>query len=315
MGKITITTVQEYCKTNGIKCLEENYINAQTKMKFECSCGSIFYRTFSKLKQGYIKCQQCSGRVVWDIESIKNYVEEKGLELLSEEYRGAKYALKFRCKCGTEFERSWNNFYSKKTHCCPNCSRVEVAESQKLDFTVIEEFCRDNNMEVLSKKEDYKNSSTKLLFKCSCGKTFERNWSDMGHNQPCCPTCSRKQSKGERIIGEILNNNGVNFKQEYKIEGCKLIFPLPFDFAIFDDKNNLTFLIEYDGAQHFREAGFGRNEKQRKEDFAKIVIRDAIKNSYCEDNNIFLLRIPFFKENETEEIVLNCLIDYKIIPS
>jgi len=47
--------------------------------------------------------------------------------------------------------------------------------------------------------------------------------------------------------------------------------------------------IEYDGIQHFKSNGGYYTE-----DFLKAVqYRDKIKNQYCVDNNINLIRIPY----------------------
>ena len=58
-----------------------------------------------------------------------------------------------------------------------------------------------------------------------------------------------KASRGEIKIHEILENAGVNFKEEYEFPGLKAPSgrALRFDFAVFDDDGNLDFLIEYQG--------------------------------------------------------------------
>ena len=60
-------------------------------------------------------------------------------------------------------------------------------------------------------------------------------------------------SRGEIRIHEILESNGLNFKEEYTISGLNSSNgkPLRFDFAVFDDDGNLDFLIEYQGRQHY----------------------------------------------------------------
>ena len=59
-------------------------------------------------------------------------------------------------------------------------------------------------------------------------------------------------------------------------------------------------LIEFDGKQHFQECGgvWDKNDnlKQRQE-------RDKIKNQYALDNNIDLIRIPYWERD-------NITIDY-----
>lgn len=108
----------------------------------------------------------------------------------------------------------------------------------------------------------------------------------------------RRQSLGEEKIENILLQNNFNYAKEYLIQTRKeLIYQhhkSRFDFAIFDDNNNLQYMIEFDGLQHFekntRENGLGWNSK---ENYEKTHERDMIKNQWCKENNIPLIRIPY----------------------
>lgn len=62
--------------------------------------------------------------------------------------------------------------------------------------------------------------------------------------------------------------------------------------------------IEYDGYTHFSANGGWNTE----ENLAKIQYSDRIKNNYCKEHNIKLIRIPYtdFK-NLDEEYLLNRL--------
>ena len=41
------------------------------------------------------------------------------------------------------------------------------------------------------------------------------------------------------------------------------------------------------------------------DEFAKGYVRDDIKNVYCIENNIKLIRIPYWEKENLEEIILN----------
>ena len=61
---------------------------------------------------------------------------------------------------------------------------------------------------------------------------------------------------------------------------------LKFDFYV-----NNQYLIEFDGEQHFTHHNSGwSNENNLK----NIQQRDNIKNQWCRDNNIPLIRIPYW---------------------
>jgi hypothetical protein len=66
-----------------------------------------------------------------------------------------------------------------------------------------------------------------------------------------------------------------------------------FDFAIL--KNDvLQYLIEYDGAQHFKPIKWMGGI----ESFTSLKKRDDIKTQYCINNNIPLIRIPYTLYNK-----------------
>ena len=108
-----------------------------------------------------------------------------------------------------------------------------------------------------------------------------------------CPYC--QTSKGEKKIKEYLDNNNIEYIQQYRFEDCRNKKPLPFDFYL----PEYNMCIEYDGEQHFSEnRAFGGADR-----FWITVIHDATKNQYCEDNNINILRIPFWELKNIEEIL------------
>ena len=143
-----------------------------------------------------------------------------------------------------------------------------------------------------------------ILGKCECGTIREfslrhlKGQKGQGHSRTISCGC-KQQSSGELKISEILSNNNINYIAQYKIEDFSKF--ASFDFAIFDNNNNLIKLIEFDGIQHFEiiEA-FGGEEK-----FKIQQERDKRKNKYCKDNNINLLRIPYW---DYEKIDLEYLL-------
>lgn len=105
-----------------------------------------------------------------------------------------------------------------------------------------------------------------------------------------------RASRGEIKIEEILSQAGLNFKEEYSFPN--LISsngrPLRFDFAVFDDDDNLDFLIEYQGIQHYQaKSKFGGYSGLRKQQY-----NDMQKREYCRKNNIILIAIPYIDEDK-----------------
>lgn len=109
-----------------------------------------------------------------------------------------------------------------------------------------------------------------------------------------CPKCSI--SKGENKIMDFLLKNDIKHKIQKKFDKCINYSSLRFDFYLPD----YNMCIEYDGKQHFEPIEWFGGIKG----FEKNVKRDEIKNNFCKENNILLLRIPYW-EYENIELILN----------
>lgn len=135
-----------------------------------------------------------------------------------------------------------------------------------------------------------------------CGKEFEATPNHLkGGNR--CSYC--KSSKGEKIIEQYLINENINLKSQYRIKECRNKNPLPFDFAIFDSNDKLSFLIEFQGRQHYDEYILRKNRKYS--NLAYIQTNDNIKKEYCLNNNIKLLTIPYWEMKNISEILTDYL--------
>lgn len=103
-----------------------------------------------------------------------------------------------------------------------------------------------------------------------------------------------KASRGEIKISEILTMADLNFKEEYSfpdLMGLKNR-PLRFDFAVFDDDDELDFLIEYQGIQHYEpKPKFGGIQGLKQQQYY-----DMLKREYCKKRNIPLILIPYWDE-------------------
>lgn len=102
-------------------------------------------------------------------------------------------------------------------------------------------------------------------------------------------------SRGEVKIHEILEQNGINFKEEYELPGLRAPSnkPLRFDFAIFGDDGTIDFLIEYQGKQHYEAVSkFGGQRGLYQQRY-----NDNLKRRYCALKGIKLIEIPYTEEN------------------
>ena len=117
-----------------------------------------------------------------------------------------------------------------------------------------------------------------------------------------CDDCYRKESIGERRIRQYLERHCIPYIPEAWFHDCRDIKPLPFDFYL--NENNT--IIEFDGKQHFYD---GKKFFHNTYDYEITKRHDKIKNKYCEDNSINLIRIPYWKLNEID-IILDTKLNY-----
>lgn len=104
----------------------------------------------------------------------------------------------------------------------------------------------------------------------------------------------RKISNEAKKVRDILVKEKVNFEIEKTFSNLKgkKSAPLRYDFAIYDENNNLKYLIEYDSNLHFKYTPYIHKSTTN---FRAAQERDRRKNSYCLANNILLYRIPYWE--------------------
>ena len=108
-------------------------------------------------------------------------------------------------------------------------------------------------------------------------------------------------SSGEFKIMEILEKFNINFEYNttYKLKHKNY---LRWDFII--EINKEKSFIEFDGKQHFEPVNFGGMcDEKALISFNKTTLRDKLKNEFCEDNNLKLLRIPYYEKNNIEKLI------------
>ena len=113
----------------------------------------------------------------------------------------------------------------------------------------------------------------------------------------------RKKSTWDIFIRKHLELNNINFIPQKIFNDCfnkNGTSHLYFDFYLTD----FNTIIEYDGLQHFEPVMiWGGQEKLKKQQE-----NDEIKNNYCKNKNIKLVRIPYTKSKEEIVQIINNII-------
>lgn len=194
-----------------------------------------------------------------------------------------------------------------------NKTRKECAEHFKCSESTIKKKCRIYGISKSSK--DYVENTQKTLvdkygtdelWNISNEKRIATNIEKFGvakpfQSQDIQDTIAEKRrnyfSNEEKIIKDILDRHGIEYIKEYPVFiNNKNNF---FDFCI--TINNEKILIEADGIFHIKNI-FGNETLERS------IKEEQIKNEYCFNNNIKLVRIPYFITKEQKEnIILNII--------
>lgn len=203
--------------------------------------------------------------------------------ILPSKYNNVRSRVTFyHKKCGNKFKT--RPYIFLLGHRCPFCNRCRVTDKM-FKTRILNE--GKNQYFPLQK---YRGADKKvLMLHKKCGKKYYTTPS--AFYAGCrCPIC--RMSKGEKAVEEYLKSKNIIYVKQYRINRCRDLLPLPFDFAVFDKKQELNCLIEYQGEQHFYNPF---KNKKHGQFTLKSVLRtqkhDAMKLQYCKDHGIKLIRI------------------------
>jgi very-short-patch-repair endonuclease len=145
-------------------------------------------------------------------------------------------------------------------------------------------------------KSNYINHVTKTIITCPLhGDFYQRPGTHIAGAG--CKRCN--DSKGEREIGKFLDKYKIDYIKEHIFSDCKNISYLKYDFYI----PSMRTVIEFDGIQHFQPVSyFGGIET-----YEKLKVNDKIKNDYCEENYIDIIRIRYDQIDDIYQILWNSL--------
>jgi hypothetical protein len=266
--------------------------NTKIKMKHN-ACNFAYEVQPSAFLQGGTRCPQCAGRGKRTTDDYKNTLYQlvgNEYELLGGYKNSHMHVTLKHNICDNTYQVLPSNFY-KGTR-CPYCYGNKKKDTEIFKNEVFE--LVGNEYSVLS---EYINTDTRINMKhISCGHEYEVRPNDFLRGKRC-PRCN--SSKGELAIEKWLITNNIIYKPQYKFKDCVNIRPLSFDFALFNNKSELTHLIEFDGEQHYKPIEYFGGE----ENFQTTIKHDKIKNNYSRENKIRLIRIPFWHYENIEEIL------------
>jgi len=199
------------------------------------------------------------------------------------------------CKsCNTEFNSTPSNHLLGSG--CKSCS---VSKQRLTTDKFISMSMNVHGNKYDYTQSDYVNAKTKVNIICNhCHNTFSQLPRAHIYEKQGCPKC--KSSHGEMKIIQVLNTLKIKYETQKVFDDCKGLsgLPLRFDFYL----NDINCLIEYDGKQH--------SDKNSKYWSESVIVNDTIKNKYCYDNHIRLIRIDYKNYSNIEQILKTLLCRY-----
>jgi very-short-patch-repair endonuclease len=271
-------------------------LNSHKKFWFDCECGHTFdvqlnninlldrwcsYCANKKLCDDK-KCKICFDKCFASVDYSKNW-SDKNIETPFEVLKKSHKKYWFECpRCEHPFQQILSHITRGNT--CQYChNRLLCDESKNCLSCFNKTFASIDRSSCWSKKnlknpnEVFKSTAEKFWFDChKCGNEFESKLCHITDGS-WCPKC---RYKTEDKLFKILIEKYPTLKLQYKVDWCKNVKHLPFDFVIEERK----IIIEIDGEQHFEQVAKWKTPEHNRK-------RDLYKMNCANENGFSIIRI------------------------
>lgn len=263
------------------------------KCKCACSCGNIIEDVdgYNLRKENVLHHCGCKKKeIVYKAVGTEVDGMKFGRLTVIESLLGeSPIKLRCKCDCGNEYIGVKRDITSGHTRSCGCLLPDKMAEISTVDYTKVK---NDYGVEFI--EQAYKvNNQWRWKCKCPLCENYFYVLPAKVINGSTTSCGCLKQSSGEKMIKNFLEENNIDYVPQYSFDDCVYENKLKFDFAI-TKNNSVLCLIEYNGKQHYEPIDFFGGEKN----FKKQQERDKIKINYCKNNNIPLHIIPYTYTNE-----------------
>lgn len=246
----------------------------------KCACGKTLTEPVAgfNLKNGKVKSCGCKKGELRINTMNQSLIGQTFGQLTVINYLGKSY-WECLCTCGNKIQVRGDHLKAlETTHC--GCNKKLSTLRKDISNQIF------GYLKALNINEDLTKNKQGTYWNClclNCGKTTTArlDWLIEGRKISCGCIISYKEEE----IANYLKQNFINYKRQYTFEDLKDKRPLRFDFAVFNNKNQLAYLIEYQGEQHFTAIEAWGGEAELK----NIQRRDKIKVDYCNNHKIPLI--------------------------
>lgn len=263
--------------------------NSRATYKCDCDCGETVFLTGDIYKRK--SCGKCRYQHARIDHTGEKYGKLTVVEMLYN-YKNNQTYCKCKCDCGnSDYITRMDALITGNTQSCGCAHSPNLTGKIFTYLTVLREAEKDE----ITTLNKYKLNQRFWLCKCVCGNYKLATTHDLmtGHVKSCGCLFNQSTSSHEIFISELLKGECISFLTQVTFDGLRGIndYPLWFDFYL----DELNLVIEYDGKQHFEPVEyFGGVESYKIQ-----IANDQVKNQFCHDNKINLLRLPYnLSDNE-----------------
>ena len=266
-----------------------------------CDCGQ-----YTEVTTGNIKttksCGCLRGKNKINIKPGDRFGKLVVLEEVPERDKKRRIHYKCLCDCGNITTPRASDLKSGNTKSCGICT--PFWDYIKYTDLTGQHFGKLTAISPVLDKQDkcYENRVGRSMFwicECECGNVIKisANHLTQGLSKSCGCQLG-KTSQAEEEIESLLITNNIVFRKEVSFDDLKRKAKLRFDFGIYDKDNCLRRLIEFDGEHHYKDINLFQSSEYFK-------INDTLKNNYCKNNKIPLVRIPYYERGKiTLDLIL-----------
>jgi hypothetical protein len=292
--RLTEDEVKAKLKGRTIRLIGQ-YTSGKYKTEFECEVDGHRWmaRPFDIFSGG--GCPSCSNHLPLTNASFDAKLLEKNILVLRiDDIVDSRTIAEFECK------RCQNRWFAK-----PN----DILQSSNIRYKYFGcKVCRnrdrideyneiiDNNVRgKLIRLSSYTAATDPLDLQClRCEFKWTTTYDNIVHSESGCPKC---RLKNQKIVEDLLHLHFSEFEitSNYRLKESKTHYQrgLIIDFLLC--KVGIQIFVEYNGQQHYKPTRFGGiTQSVADANFDRQQKRDSWLRTFCKDNGIYLLEVPYF---------------------
>ena len=213
----SLSEVQTIFQENGCYLKNNKYNNSSQKLDYICSCGNHSITTLNTFRQGH-RCRKCGNKKRANeqrrsLSTVQQIFRKQKCILLTTVYKNTEQKLDYICSCGNYSKIRLSQFEQGQR--CRKCGIKKYTEKSRYAYSEVKNIFKKGGCFLKSK--EYKSSSHKLEYICSCGNHSQITLGNFiqGHR---CQSCGVKKAIKKMSGTNHFNYNHNLTKEERLIQ-------------------------------------------------------------------------------------------------